>query len=207
MTGAGLQFEGMDGLMRMVGIMEGAFDADAHRLVMEGMIRETDCPGLSVPVVDKELTMEQHWVSQFETEGTSAYNPTAWTRYGREPRYASYKQAQGGGGKVGTWDGSAFPLSETLIDKQSPEHVEQIVVTATGAYFEVGSSRHYARDYSEGGRIQRWDGVDAPARTLRPVNTDKAAMACAKGYQRVLVGRLYLDGAKNPGASIPRVTL
>ena len=203
----GLVFEGLDGVERMIGIVASVFDEDAHRLVMNGMIRETDCPGLNVPVVDKPQTMEQHWIDQFETEGKSAYNAEPWTRYGNEPKYERYKLALDAGNKVGTWDGSAFPLEETLTWRESADHIERIEVTSTGARFEVGSARHYARDFSDGGRMQRWDGVLTPARTLRPVNTDKGNLAMAKGYQRVLVGRLYLDGAKNPGKSIPRITL
>ena len=213
----GLEFQGMDGVQRMLGIVATAFDDAAVTLAMQGVIRPTPCPGLSVPCVDAEYTLEEHAKQMFATEGTSQYNNRRWTRYGNEPRYEAYKTGRRAGGKVGTWEGSRNPLSRTLTDKNDPDHIERVgrgvvgMGSAGGIGLEWGSTRWYAKAFDEGGPIQRWDNVEQPARPMRPVDSAELAFRAAKSMQRVLVGRINLartDSLDSPaGQLIPRVTL
>lgn len=204
--GVGLTFVGLDGVERMLGVVAQAFDDAAVKLALQGVIRETPCPGLNVPVVDKKYTLEQHARDLFANEGTSEYSNRKWTRYGNEPRYEAYKTGRRAGSKVGTWEGSRNPLERTLTDRNDPEHIESVYAGAGGFRMEWGSARHYARTFDEGGPVQRWDNVPQPARALRPVDSAELAFRAAKGMQRVLVGRLNLSGGE-AGRRLPRVTL
>ena len=195
MAGA-MGVRGFDGLDRALGVLADSLSPRETAEAMEAFIRETRSAGLTVPLVEREFTLEGHAEDLFDSEGKSAYNRKPWVGYENEPKYAAYKEARGAGSKIGTWLGSQSPLSRTLTDRRDPDHVEAINIIAGVVEMLWGSVRTYIRAFSEGGRHQRWDNIDNPGRKVDLDNTRAAAFRLGKGLHRRLVAKLQAEGRK-----------
>jgi len=191
-----MEVDGFDGLERVLGVMVDSLSPQETAEGMRAFVRETRTPGLSVPLVDRDFTLEGHAEDLFANEGKSAYNRRSWVGYAREPKYAAYKIAQGAGEKIGTWLGSESPLSRTLTDKRDPDHIEAVNIVGRVVELIWGTARDYARAFSEGGRHQPWDDMENPARQIDPHDTRAAAFRLGKGLHRRLVAKIQAEGRK-----------
>lgn len=130
-------------------------------------------------LVDKKKSLSGAAVEAFKKGGRNPYQG-AWTGYAREPAYANMKRREGGGSKVGLWDGSQSPLWETF-EEGNPDNIADYDKQG----FEFGSSRWYARKFHEGGEhflAHLGDGPQ-PAREIIP-KANKLAAEIARGFQR-----------------------
>ena len=182
-----LKVVGFNGLDRALGILADAFSPADMRAIHEGIIRPMPLPGTSQPIMRKGFTLEEQAVDAFASEGKTRLLG-GWEAYTSEPRYAVYKDERGGGNKVGTWDGSATPLSATFL-RGNFDHIEDI--GAEG--FKWGSARYYAGSFHNG-QFQPWDEVQAPARNIVVIN-DTFAQEVARAHQRYIVYKLRAEGS------------
>jgi len=178
---------GFEGLERAIGVMASAFEPEDVKRIHEGIVRPTPLPGASDPIMRQGFTLEEQAVEAFATEGKTRLLG-GWEGYASEPRYEVYKEERGGGNKVGTWDGSATPLSATFL-RGNFDHIEDI--GAQG--FKWGSARYYAGSFHDG-QFQPWDEVTAPARPIVVIN-ETMAREVARAYQRYIVYKLRAQGS------------
>ena len=198
-----IEVEGLTQYKGLLGLAAEAFSPEDMELAIRGMMRETRLPSGRGVVMEERLTLAGAIEDQFETGGRNAYHPTPWRGYDREPVYAYLKRKQGGGSKVGTWDGSKRPLSRSLTEKGDPDHVE--FADRLGGMF--GSHRGYAGTFSVGGPLTPFDKVPQPARMIQPITDpgDRFAMEVARALQRILSDRLS-QVTPEQGAQLPRVS-
>lgn len=187
MTAYVMQINGIKSLTRVLGVMAEAVGNPEP--VYQAAIRPFAPPGFPHVLIRREFTLERSVQAAFDNEGLNAYHRNRWVGYEREPRYAAYKRARGGGEQVGVWEGSKAPLMNTFNDRTNMDHVE----TVDERGFEWGSKRYYARAFSEGGTPQPWDGIPQPAREIIAVN-DAWALEIARGFQRYVVYKAKLAG-------------
>lgn len=184
-----VRFTGLDGVTRALSIARESIDADDMRVVFDGFIRPTEAPGgIGKIMANDGMTLEGQARLAFANEGSTPLRGK-WAAYGDEPRYAEYKDERGGGRKVGTWDGSQRPLSETFTNPDDPDHIE----SNDGVDMNWGSRRAYAGGFHEGGRWQRWDQTRNPARHVIEINT-KLGREHARGVLRYMAGKLKSQG-------------
>lgn len=198
-----IEVEGLTQYRGLLGLAAEAFSPADLELAIEGMFRETRLPSGDGVVMEERLTLAGAIGDQFETGGRNAYHPRQWRGYDREPVYAYLKRKQGGGSKVGTWDGSKRPLARSLTDKGDPDHVE--FVDHLGGMF--GSHRGYAGTFSVGGPKTPFDKIPQPARIIQPITDpgDRFALEVARALQRILSDRLA-QAPGEPGVPLPRVS-
>jgi hypothetical protein len=149
---------GIDGIRRAVGIMADAFDAASMTTINESIMRPVPSPGTSEPIMRAAFTLEQQAEDAFANEGNTALLG-GWEGYSREPKYLARKTAQGGGRKIGIWEGSRRPLFATLR-KGNPENIAR----ADASGFVWGSRRSYAGRFHEGGSSPSTTSRTLPAR-------------------------------------------
>ena len=184
--GISLDVMGLDGIGRMLGILADAVDADAVRRINTGVVRPTQGPPGFPTIMRKRWSLEEQVKEAFKQEGKTV-QMAGWANYLKEPKYAAFKAAQGGGTQVGIWEGSANPLFRTFL-LGDPDHRE--LITEEG--FEWGSARYYAWRFHEGG-YQRWDKVDADGRPI-VVISDRMMFEVSRATQRYVMGTLRAAG-------------
>jgi len=185
---------GIDGIRRAVGIMADAFDAASMTTINESIMRPVPGPGTSEPIMRAAFTLERQAEDAFANEGNTALLG-GWEGYSREPKYLARKTAQGGGRKIGIWEGSRRPLFATLR-KGHPENIAR----ADASGFVWGSRRSYAGRFHEGG-YQRFDDVVHPARPIVVVDR-QFGREVARAYQRWLVFKLRSEGRSIEGLRV-----
>ena len=185
---------GIDGIRRAVGIMADAFDAQAMTEINTSIMRPVPGPGTSQPIMRAEFTLQGQADAAFANEGRTALLG-GWIGYSREPRYAAYKEARGGGNRVGIWTGSKRPLFATF-NRGNSDHIER--VDASG--FVWGSRRSYAGRFHEGG-YQPFDDITHPARPIVVIDR-QFGREVARAYQRWLVFKLRSEGRSIEGLRV-----
>jgi hypothetical protein len=182
-----MNVRGMPQLTRTIGLMASA--VSSPRPVFEAALRPVKPAGFPNVIIRKPYTFEVAIADKFRTGGRNALDQRMWTEYQNERKYAEYKARRGGGTRVGLWNNSKRPLVDTFVNPNNPDHVEW----ATDAGFGWGSKRSYARDFSDGGVYQKWDGILTPEREVIVVN-DQLAMEIARGFQRYVSYSLMVQG-------------
>lgn len=185
---------GIDGIRRALGIMADAFDGAALTTINESIMRPTPGPGTSEPIMRAAFTLDQQARDAFASEGRTALLG-GWEGYSREPKYLARKTAQGGGTKIGIWDGSRRPLFATLRDGH-PEHIAR----ADASGFVWGTRRSYAGRFHEGG-FQPFDRVQHPGRPIVVVDR-QFGREVARAFQRWLVFKLRAEGRSIEGLRV-----
>ena len=185
---------GIDGIRRAVGIMADAFDAASMTTINESIMRPVPGPGTSQPIMRAAFTLEQQAEDAFANEGNTALLG-GWEGYSREPKYLARKTAQGGGRKIGIWEGSRRPLFATF-KKGHPQNIAR----ADAEGFVWGSRRSYAGRFHEGG-YQRFDDIVHPGRPIVVVDR-QFGREVARAYQRWLVFKLKAEGRSIDGLRV-----
>jgi hypothetical protein len=185
---------GIDGIRRAVGIMADAFDAASMTTINESIMRPVPGPGTSEPIMRAEFTLQGQADAAFANEGRTALLG-GWIGYSREPRYAAYKEARGGGKRVGIWTGSKRPLFATF-NRGNSENIAR----ADASGFVWGSRRSYAGRFHEGG-YQPFDDITHPARPIVVIDR-QFGREVARAYQRWLVFKLRSEGRSIEGLRV-----
>jgi len=162
--------------VQLLGIIRSAFDAASLTNIHEAIQRPTPGP-MGRPVMRQGHDLETAIATRFAQEGQDPYGDGRWQGYQTEPKYEEYKRNRDGGGKVGTWEGSRNPLSQTF-KKGHPEHE----TTANPAGFTFASRRAYAGRFHAGAPVQPFDGGPQPARKIFP-SGNRLGVEVARAYQ------------------------
>ena len=190
-----MEVNGDKSLERMLGVAASA--VKETKPMMEAIVNGEPRAGRPKKrLVDKKKSLAGATKEAFRTGGRNPYQG-AWTGYANEPAYANMKQREGGGSKVGTWDGSQNPLSETF----EAGHSENIASWGEGE-FEYGSKRAYAKDFHEGGAHYLAHLGDGP-RPPRPIlpRANKLAPEIARAFQRHLMYEIE-ESSRDPTEAI-----
>jgi hypothetical protein len=178
---------GLDGIDRMLGLMQEAFDDQAVVTITTGIIRPTPLPGGGGNVMAHDsFTLERQVGEAFQNSGRTPLR-APWDAYSREPRYKRFKERRQGGDRVGIWEGSKTPLAETFLQGH-PEHIEE--VTSRG--WRWGSSRRYAGTF-HAGQPRQFLGEPQPPREV-VVLDKRVAREAARAHLRFLASWLRLRG-------------
>jgi hypothetical protein len=183
-----IEVNGDRSLERMLGVAASA--VKETKPMMEAIVNGEPREGRPAKrLVDKKKSLEGAAVEAFKRQGRNPYQDR-WTGYEREPVYEAMKQREGGGSKIGVWDGSKSPLSETF----EVGHPENIASWDEGE-FEYGSKRTYAKDFHEGGEhyLAEYGDGPRPAREILP-KANKLAPEIARAFQRHLMYSIEKDG-------------
>ncbi len=189
-----IDVEGMPELRTTLSLMASALTE--WELLFNAFIRPTRGPG-GKPIIPAEYTLEGSVRQAFDSGGTNKYSNSPWTAYGQEPVYAAMKLEEGGGAKVLVWEGSAKPLMDTFLNKNDPDHIEEV----DNRGFVWGSKRPYAQRLHEGGFFQPWDNTNPTARPIIQL-TDEAGIQIAKGAQRIIAEKIRKGGVPEAFAAL-----
>jgi hypothetical protein len=174
--------------VQAIGIVASAFDPTSLAQIHQAVMYPTAGP-MGQRLMRAGFDLESAIQDRFATEGGSKYSAGKWVGYDREPMYRLHKIKRNAGEKVGTWEGSRNPLSETFKRGN-----RDLLMQSDHRGFTFGSKRRYAGRFHAGGGRQPWDNIPQPARPILPENKP-FGIEVARTYQNQIVQLMRTRGA------------